>query len=319
MAKKNGKAEGNDETSESKSGGGQAIEAKRTSLFVLAPEAPHIKIVGLDTEHKRNEHPLYDARVFLPVRESLVVSMMENGFLGSIVTAKDGEDLLVVDGKQRVRAAREANIRFEKAGSDRRIMVATAAPMRGEDSSKVGALATLNEHRTIDNIIERARKMAYMMRFENTEKQVAVAFGETEQTVKNYLKVLDCHPDVIKSAERGEVAPSVLVTLSALTRDEQLATFETMRAEGKLTVAEAQKRVYVKKNGKTRTGEEEEGNGKKLPVPVIRKILRLHASSELKAKVSDDTIAVLRLVAGEMEPSRIKGMTEALREVGALE
>lgn len=315
---KNGEAEAEStEASETtaKSGGGQALDAPRTNAFKMNPD--DLTIIGRDTAHKRGEHPLWDKRANNDPREDLVLAMMRFGWHGAITVVTDGDMTVVDDGKQRTIAAREANRRLEKAGEERRIHVICLPPVKGEDAKKAAILAMMNEHRTVDDMIERARKMENLLRFDATIEEVAVAFGESEQTVKNCLKTLECHSDIIKAAERGEVAPSVLVTLSSLSRDEQLAEFEKMKADGRLTVTEAQQRVRNKKNGKASNGDEERGS--KISTAAARKIVKLHAKEELESELDETVITTIQVMLGELPPNRVRGMLGALRQVGALE
>lgn len=297
-----------------KAGGGQAIDAPQAKAFRALPE--DLTIIGLDTKHKKGEHPLWDKRANNPPREDLVLAMLRFGWHGAITVVKDGDMTVVDDGKQRTIAAREANRRLEESGEERRIRVVCLSPVKGEDAKKAAVMAMMNEHRTVDDMIERARKMENMLRFEASIEDVAVAFGETQQTVNNCLKTLECHSSIIKAAERGEVAPSVLVALSALSRDEQVAEFEKMQKDGRLTVTEAQRAVRRKKNG---NGHEDEDRGKKISILDARKILKLHAKDELKSKLSEDAITTMAVLAGELPPNRLRGMMDALRQVGALE
>lgn len=311
MAKKsktNGETDG---IAEKKSGGGQAIDAPRTNAFKMDPAK--LTIIGRDTNHKRGEHPLWDKRANNPPREDLVQAMMRYGWYGAIVVVSEGDMTIVDDGKQRTIAAREANVRLEKAGEERRVEVVCLSPVKGEDSKKAAILAMMNEHRTVDDMIERARKMENLLRFDATHEDIAIAFGESVQTVKNCLKTLECHSDIVKAAERGEVSPSVLVTLSALNRDDQMTEFEKMKAEGRLTVAQAQERVRNKKNGTSREAGEK---NRRIPKKFILKILKLHKAEELETELPDDAIMMAAVLSGQVPPNRVRGFLGALRQVG---
>lgn len=329
MAKKNGKKNeeeiGSDESGEVEGGeveGGEtavvesgktATVLARTSLNWHDPD--DLTIIGLDTPHKRGEHPLWQKRAFLPVDEGFVDDMTENGFHDPVIVRRDGTSLIVVDGRQRVKTARAANKRLRKAGSEP-IQISSLPPQKGEDGDMVGLMIGLNEHRTEVDIIERARSVVDFMKYGRTEAQAATRLGVSVQVVKNMLKTLECDPTIIKAAEDGDVAPSVLMTLSELSREDQLTEFAKMQAEGKLTVAETQRRVYNKKNGTSKGESEDSGSGKKLPIPVIRKILKLHEKGQLETDVDPVVIQTLKLLDGAAKPSTIKGMTGVLRQVG---
>jgi ParB family chromosome partitioning protein len=50
------------------------------------------------------KHVLYDARVERPVDEAMVLSIMSLGIIEPLVIARNGEEVFVVDGRQRRRS-----------------------------------------------------------------------------------------------------------------------------------------------------------------------------------------------------------------------
>src|SRR3989337_1776752 len=93
-----------------------AIDAPRANLFLVDPD--DLVVIGLDTNAKSlNDHYLFDATVREPIDETLVASIMTHGIIQPITVQKDGDKILVVAGRRRVRHAREANVRLKKAGA----------------------------------------------------------------------------------------------------------------------------------------------------------------------------------------------------------
>ncbi len=64
------------------------------------------------------KHPLYDARVEREPAEAMILSIMRRGILVPMLITRDGDDVYVVDGRQRRSAALEANKRLAKAGGE---------------------------------------------------------------------------------------------------------------------------------------------------------------------------------------------------------
>ena len=81
-----------------------------TNLLSFAPEK--LKVVSDPT------HPLFDERSTLPIDEMMVRNIQAFGVLEPVIVTRDAEtgDVLVVDGRQRVRHALIANERLSAAG-----------------------------------------------------------------------------------------------------------------------------------------------------------------------------------------------------------
>src|SRR5437868_5424903 len=81
-----------------------------TNLLLFEPE----KIVIVQDE----SHPLYDERIHMPIDEALVLNIMHHGVLEPVIVRRNPEtsETEIVDGRQRVRATREANERLRAQG-----------------------------------------------------------------------------------------------------------------------------------------------------------------------------------------------------------
>lgn len=90
-----------------------AIDAPRENMFRVEPE----KMVLVTDEN----HPLYDPRVHLPLRENLVLNIMAHGVKEPILIRKNGDTFEVVDGRQRVKHAIEANKRLNEIKNAQRL------------------------------------------------------------------------------------------------------------------------------------------------------------------------------------------------------
>jgi len=182
-------------------------------------------------------HPLYDPRVHLPLDEAMVLSIMAGGIYEPIVVRKNGEHkgkpiVEVVDGKQRVKHAREANRRLKAAGKE--AVLVPAVRRRGEDADLFGVMVSANDIRRDDGPLVRARKCARYMAFGRTEQQASVTFGVTVTTIRSWLELLECSKEVQGAVEKGEMPASVAVKLAKLPREEQPAVLEKLKAEGEV-------------------------------------------------------------------------------------
>jgi ParB family chromosome partitioning protein len=189
------------------------------------------------------KHPLFDKRVEREPEESMIVSVMRNGVIVPMVIHRDGEDVYVVDGRQRRAAAIEANKRLAKAGGE--LILCPCVWKRGDEAKLYEIAVTTNALRTGDSFLETAHKMQHLADLGRDEDLLAVAFGCSVQTVKNHLAVLECAPAVQKWVEKGGSAV-IAAKLSKLSKEEQVTTLEKMIAEGATKGAAADKAVKTK-------------------------------------------------------------------------
>lgn len=191
------------------------------------------------------KHPLYDARIEREPNEALILSIMRHGVLVPLLIYRDGNDVYIDDGRQRWKAALEANKRLKKAGG--KPVVLPCVWKRGDEKTLYEIAVTTNALRTGDSPLESARKMQHLANLNgNNLDEVAVSFGCTLQTVKNHLALLECAPSVQRAVEAGKVAATVATKLSRLKRDEQTSTLEKMIESGATKGAAAQKAIKKK-------------------------------------------------------------------------
>lgn len=124
----------------------------KTNVLNFEPERLHLVT---DTAH-----PLYDERIHLPLDETMVLNIMDQGVLEPIIVWKDPETGLscVVDGRQRVRHTVEANKRLADAG--KALLLVPAVTKRGSAVRMAQAMISANEIRRADTPLGRAKKMA---------------------------------------------------------------------------------------------------------------------------------------------------------------
>lgn len=163
--------------------------------YQILPEVPII--IGLDTPHTEGTHILYDDRINYPVRKEQVESVMASGVILPVILFKDKEGrLLVVDGRQRIRWAREANKFFAEQGDAIRVKVPYKL-QRGSLTNALASMVTVNELREDDTIIIKAKKAHAMARNGMTIDEICLAFGVSDQTVENWLRLANT-PEAMK-------------------------------------------------------------------------------------------------------------------------
>jgi ParB family chromosome partitioning protein len=151
---------------------------------------------------------LYDSRVLDPPDEDMVRNIQVYGPAEPVIVEKNTETgkYEVIDGRGRVKACREANKRIRKAGGEPWLMPFIVK--RLDSGTAAGLMISLNEIRREDSPLNRARKAARMLEHGKTEADVALAFGTSESTIKNLVKLLDAPAAVRNAVESGKITAS---------------------------------------------------------------------------------------------------------------
>ena len=166
--------------------------------------------------------PLFDERVHLPVDENLVLNMMfapdgvPQGVLEPVSVVRNTETgkIEVVIGRQRVKAAREANKRLKKAGLEP--IRVPGLIQRTTAHKALGMIISENELRQNDTPLGRAKKAQRYIDLGRDESEIAVLFGISKASVKNLLSLLDAPAAVRNAVESGKITASDGYKLSKL-------------------------------------------------------------------------------------------------------
>lgn len=231
-----------------------ALKAKgKRDVYMFDPH----DLVIVDDESS----PLYDDRVHLPVDEALVRNIMfapdgvPQGVLEPGLGARNTETgrVEIIDGRQRVKAAREANDRLRKQGAEPvRVPVLL---QRANSHRAMAMLISTNEHRQDDTPLGRAKKAQRYVDLGRDESEIATLFGISVASVKNLLSLLDA-PAVVRTAvESGKITASAAYKLAKLepaeARDKLAELLEKApRTPGKKRSRNAQQANAVLDGGK---------------------------------------------------------------------
>ncbi|MCA7985186.1 ParB/RepB/Spo0J family partition protein [Burkholderia vietnamiensis] len=166
-------------------------------------------------------HALFDRRALHEPDEALVLNIMHHGVIETITVAKDAEtgQTIVVDGRRRTIATREANKRLIAQGlKPHRI---PALPRRDGMAALTSMMVSTNEIRRPDSIINRAEKMAGMRQRGFSDEEIARDFGIEPSTVDRNLRLLDCCAAVRDAVEAEHITATAALKLARLSPDEQ--------------------------------------------------------------------------------------------------
>lgn len=281
----------------------QALDGKRLNAFGMDPDK--LTIVGIDTDDGA-DHPLWDERNQLPIREEMVLNIMALGVKQSVTVRKDGERALVVDGRQRVRHAREANKRLAAQGEP--TVLVPARVERGSDDLMDQVAVSLNEQRQQDPLMAKARRAKRMLdRNGEDVAAVAVAFGVSQQTIRNWQRLLDTSPKVQKAVEAGQLSPTAATKLSGLSREAQEAELDALTEGGqkRATTTKAARAASTRKNGHSKPAAP--------PKKVLKKLVeRAKAGEEIG--VDEGIVTGIRIAIGDLVPTEGGSIDKILRE-----
>lgn len=206
---------------------------KRTDAFAIDPE-----LCVIITDPK---HPRYDPREKLPVPESLILNIMSFGVKTPILITRKDDKMEVVNGRQRVKAAIEANKRLKKAGGTQ-LRIPAVYDKAKTDADLFASQIITNEHAQTDGILAKLAKVNRLRAFEKTTEEIANTFGVSKAAIGQWEKLNDCCPEVIAAVDAGTVPASAAAALSGLKVPDQKAKLAGLVAGGgRITAKKAKK------------------------------------------------------------------------------
>ena len=278
--------------------GGQAFDAKRTSVFNFDPDT--LVIIGLDTDDGPDHH-LYDERIkrkgYVP--EAMVKNVMELGIIETVSVTKVGNQGVVVDGRRRVLAARKANQKLTARGEEP--VLVPALLKKGDEEGLMGVLISGNEHRLDDDPITRAEKAQRLKDRGRNNTQLGVYFGVSGTAIGNWLKVLDCIPVVKNAVRAGKLSMSAAIELADLEPEKQKEALEKMLESGNTTVNDAR-------------GQAGGGGGSAAPKKTLARKVVEHENAA--KKLGDGFLKGVLWAIGDLDTTSVKGLADLIEDVG---
>lgn len=208
----------------------KATRLSRSDAYLAHPDE---LIIVVD-----KSRPEYDERAEMNLPRWMVEDIMHRGVLVPILVRHNGNApggtplYEVVDGRQRVRAARAANKELVAKGQPP--MKIKCIPVRGTPDELLEMQIVTNELRQDDDMMTRAAKMQRWIKRGHTEEETAALFKCSKATVVNTLRLLDLHPDVQDCVRKEGLSVTVARELLALPQAEQATKLAEMREAGQL-------------------------------------------------------------------------------------
>ncbi len=292
----------------------QQLGAKADEGFAIEPE----KLVLVTDK----AHPLYDERVLWPVDERYVLSIMKYGFASTILCRRNGDQLEVVDGRQRVKSALEANKRLREGGNPS-VLVRVRLKRFATDVELNAVMNVLNSVRTDDDPLTRAQKMQRLIDLGGNDEDVMAAFGlKSLQTVKATLAVLDCSKKVKAAIASGAITATVVTKgkLYELTHEEQDKALDKVLAAGATKGTGGVHAIERAKKGKPVAVEDKRAEPKMLRRGYLLKIRDAHDEhiAEEEHETNPDHNAINELKLSKSIISFVLGDQRALKQLREL-
>lgn len=271
-------------------------KAEKKKIEMLNPN--DLIIVGLDTKDGPS-HELYDERAVWPVDEALVKDILLNGVIHPILLREIAGDLYVVDGRQRVKAARVAADR-----SPVPLLVKTMLAGTADALAVLGFMISSNEHRKEDSPLVRARKAARMQNYGASVDQIAIHFGVTATAIRTWFQVLEGSPKLLDFLKLERIGMAAALEISRYPKDEQGDVLEALFQVSKgQRISQAMAKAYRRKDGasagSTPSAGASQGKKKNQQSGVrrvwLRKALESEAGKKLEAE-HPERFGVLRWV-----------------------
>jgi ParB family chromosome partitioning protein len=167
---------------------------------------------------------------------------------------KDGGEPIVLYGRQRVKAARQANIKLLEQGIDP--LKVPCVVKKGDEADLFSLTCSENENRKDDSILAKAKKVQRLYNMGKGKKDAAQIFGVSVQAVSNWEKILDLSGKCQRAIENGQITASAAAKLSDLPRKEQDEKLDELLTESKgkrPTGSKAASKATGEKKPKSRT------------------------------------------------------------------
>jgi len=241
-------------TTKPKKKAGKQAAGSRRSYFMYSPF--ECLLIGVDKHG--SDHPKYDARVLLPLTlpklAATIKSIKKRGVRMPVAFTRDGKDIIIEEGRQRVRCAREAVRQLIEEGilpesaadpKSKDAFKIPAIPWQGGDDREMYIIAREMNALRVDDDAQASADIAERLRgWGKSEAEIADHLGVTTQTLKEWSALKGARPSVrnaMKASKMSATAGAKLAKLSSAEQDTAVA--KLLDGTQKPTVAAAKNQV----------------------------------------------------------------------------
>lgn len=264
---------------------------------------------------------LHGTRIKSALVDGLTESVDKHGVQDPVIVTRDGPNLWIANGVQRVRAVEEANTMRKSDG--RPLLKVPYKVLVGLTPSEVFELGvSLNSTRKDDDDLERSSKAGTLVKMAMAEgknqtqafAQVADAFGISKSLVENLIKLNSASPKLKQAVREGFLPGTSAMNLAGLPQAEQ----ERLAAEAEKAVLGGGKPMTsaeTKSAAKASKGSYK--TGKCFAEPALWKaIVKAHVEVGIN-EMDPACITLLRMVLKQIELAdgwnQVKGLRASIR------
>ncbi len=185
----------------------------------LAPHA--IKIVGVDVDETPENWFAFCPRAGDELESDWIDDIRRNGVRMPVDVYRDGDAVVMLEGRRRVTAARLIWDEQSKAGIPETERITVRVNVRRGNPMELFGFNVGSENRKARSPMQRAALMLHAKKFGADDKAVAEMFCCTTQTVKNMTSLFDLAADVQRAVDKGDLPIREAIKLADMPREEQ--------------------------------------------------------------------------------------------------
>lgn len=178
----------------------------RSTVYQINPM--DLIIIGLDTETPDKDHPLWQKRATRTIPKEEIETAKVNGIADVILVTKDSDyGLVVVAGRQRVKALRKANAEGSKHTISYKLVKGTKAELMSlmiQENALRTDLTPLEKATDAQRLIQELESNGSSMT--DAVKTASLAFGVSGQSIKDWLALTSMDKSVKKAVEKGQIS-----------------------------------------------------------------------------------------------------------------
>ena len=233
---------------------GSASTRKLEGFAALGGELPWlnphaIKIVGVDIDESADNWFAFCPRAGEKLEEEWVEDIRQNGVRTPVDVYREGDTVIMLEGRRRVTAARVIWDEQKKAGTPESDRIKVRVNIHKGSAQVLFAYNVGSENRKARSPMQRSALMLQAQKYGNDDKTIAKMFSCTPQTVRNMLSLYDLAADVQKAVDSGTLPIREAVKLTDKPREEQKEILGKLVAAGATHGAKAANGIRQAKNG----------------------------------------------------------------------
>lgn len=294
----------------------QFVPGSRSNIFHVDPLLP--LVIGIDTQHKEGEHPLFDDSTDFD--DDFVENVKKFGVMSPVHCRKSGTDIEVVYGRKRTLALRKANEQLVKEGKEPHKLPITAEPHGTSDMD-------LFEKVVVENVgrfeASPMKKADYLKRWfdmkakageEVNDVDASVVFKTTPTSIRNWKKLWDLDPKVQKAVLQGQISANEASSIADLSPADQVKHLSQVQDANKAPTKDKKKGKQLEQARKARTGS---FAATAYVAPSMSTVRKIAENLEMTSTLPPVVVSVIKFLTGLTDGSDLPELKTLVEKVPA--